>query len=78
MGYVTVRCASDVSSRLFFDKLAHLFVDLPAAKAILNGIQADLSCMPFSQRTLNTICNKASPLRSPDDLLQEATSQFFF
>ena len=29
-----------------FDKSAHLFVDLPATKAILNGIQADLSCTP--------------------------------
>jgi hypothetical protein len=26
-----------------FDKSAHPFVDLPATKAILNGIQADLS-----------------------------------
>jgi hypothetical protein len=26
-----------------FDKLAHLFVDLPATKAIFSGIQADLS-----------------------------------
>ncbi|MCX5835493.1 MAG: hypothetical protein NTX62_00660, partial [Deltaproteobacteria bacterium] len=25
---------------------AHLFVDLPATKTILNGIQADLSFMP--------------------------------
>jgi len=29
-----------------FDKSAHLFVDLPAMKAILNGIQADLSFTP--------------------------------
>ena len=29
-----------------FDKSAHLFVDLPATKAILNGIQTDLSCTP--------------------------------
>jgi len=29
-----------------FDKSAHLFVDLPATKAILNGIQADLSFPP--------------------------------
>jgi len=27
-----------------FDKSAHLFVDLPATKAIFSGIQADLSC----------------------------------
>lgn len=29
-----------------FDKSAHLFVDLPATKAILNGFQADLFCTP--------------------------------
>jgi len=29
-----------------FDKAAHLFVDLPATMAILNGIQADLSFTP--------------------------------
>ncbi|MFH1095617.1 MAG: hypothetical protein V1728_05360 [Candidatus Micrarchaeota archaeon] len=29
-----------------FDKSAHLLVDLPATKAILNGIQADLSFTP--------------------------------
>jgi len=29
-----------------FDKSAHLFVDLPATKAISNGIQADLSFTP--------------------------------
>ena len=29
-----------------FDKSAPLFVDLPATKAILNGIQADLSFAP--------------------------------
>jgi len=29
-----------------FDKSAHLFVDLPATKAILNGFQADLSFTP--------------------------------
>jgi hypothetical protein len=29
-----------------FDQSAHLFVDLPARSAILNGTQADLSCTP--------------------------------
>jgi hypothetical protein len=29
-----------------FDKSAHLFVDFPATKAILNGFQADLSFTP--------------------------------
>ena len=29
-----------------FDQSAHLFVDLPATKAIFSGIQADLSCTP--------------------------------
>ena len=29
-----------------FDKSAHLFVDLPATKAIFSGIQADLSFTP--------------------------------
>ena len=30
----------------FFDKSAHLFVDLLATKAIFSGIQADLPCTP--------------------------------
>jgi hypothetical protein len=30
-----------------FDKSAHLFVDLPATKAIFSEIQADLSCTPL-------------------------------
>jgi hypothetical protein len=34
-----------------FDGAAHLFVDLPAIKAILNEIQADLCCTPhFTMR----------------------------
>jgi len=35
----------------YYDKSSHLVVDLPATKAILNGIQADLSCTPhFTMR----------------------------
>jgi hypothetical protein len=47
MGCVDEHCAGDLSRRLLFDKSAHLFVDLPVTKAILNKIQPDLSLTPL-------------------------------
>lgn len=35
-----------------FDKSDHLFVDLPATRAISSGIQTDLCCMPQIRKAL--------------------------
>ena len=46
-----IECVADHCGGMYrvgcpFDKSAHLFVDLPAMKAIFSGIQADLSFTP--------------------------------
>jgi hypothetical protein len=46
MGCVADHCAGMYRVGSLFDKSAHLFVDLPATKAIFSGIQADLSFTP--------------------------------
>jgi hypothetical protein len=56
-----------------FDKSAHLFVDLPATKAIFSGIQADLSFTPqinfadsSNSQSIMPGCIRAKNIQGPD------------
>jgi hypothetical protein len=57
----------------FFDKSAHLFVDLPATKAIFSGIQADLSFTSqisfadsSNSQSVMTGCIRPRSIQDPD------------
>jgi hypothetical protein len=56
-----------------FDRSAHLFADLPATKAILNGIQADLSFTPqisfadsLNSQSVMPGCIRRRSIQGPD------------